>query len=993
MVYNIKKSDGTPLVSIPDSTQDLTATSLILPGRNSVNFGLSINQNFVDLLQNFSNKSAPTNKLQGQLWYDSVNSTLNVYNGSKWVEISTGFDGSSGVTTLKVGPNNTDITIVVSQYQIITVISSAKIARSDCPDSVVFNDTAYAFAVRFPNGIMPGINLATDPSGVTKYWMNGMATHANVLITARTIKINGAVKGSVRFDGSKDVTVTVTDSNVFTNNSNTLVGGTYTKVLVSNGGRILAGNNLTASDVVTALGYTPYNGGNITVNSVSNSVVGRDRNGNFAANVIVSENLVAAKSVTAPAMVATNFVGTASDAKKWTDDITFYIDGDVYGNVKLDGSTNVVVNTSLVTSGVPSGVYNLVNVDSKGRITNGGYYDLSPFNSIVIFPSDGYIPAGWAECNGQIVVDVSTGTLTKTPQMTSASDNISLAASFPLKYYIKYLSAPPVSDKVDLAAGAPGSGTPVYINGEVVYTTTASVEVEAVSTSLSGGPTVSPIPITPAAAMTGSQEVPLNIETASYNNTTFADTAYFDAVALVMSLGDPNSIMLSENDSWGNFSSLTVKDILENLYHRSTKNLPASAGKYMLPITLIKQQAQVLNIPENFAFTPLLQDQLMSSVTSMFAHQLAIAGIPAVDNHLFGCHYFGSAYAYIEILRSKASDVVSQTLHSKGYYTSNTSMLSDYTKEQLLTIFANIVQISKTEIFNRKVSGTNVIKSGQIDFEPESNVVVKSNKVDGYRIGNSNFNDNHGGFFVDYQILDTTPVATAIIGPATVKGSIGTVTMTLADAGACALAGVLQTDNEYDQVALAQVIINRVGANVTGKLNFDGRTGFNGATSQSSFSGITAAIYGSNSDAIASAKYGNLSIDINILKEVLDLTESTQFKTSLNQVFRGSLTEAQLIRIYNLRQQLFINGPEIVQIQIVIGSAVNVVMEYTADNSDSDVIVPFSKIGYIRNNVLGGFFVTNTSDATASVAAVSPDALYSRLMSNLIATPGVSSVV
>ena len=44
----------------------------------------SIAENFLHLLENFSNTSAPTKPIQGQLWWDSTNSKLQVYNGTSF---------------------------------------------------------------------------------------------------------------------------------------------------------------------------------------------------------------------------------------------------------------------------------------------------------------------------------------------------------------------------------------------------------------------------------------------------------------------------------------------------------------------------------------------------------------------------------------------------------------------------------------------------------------------------------------------------------------------------------------------------------------------------------------------------------------------------------------------------------------------------------------------------------------------------------------------
>lgn len=982
MVYNIKKTDGTPLVSIPDSTQDTVSSSLTLTGRNAVNFGLSINQNFIDLLQNFANTSAPPNALQGQLWFDSINADLKVYNGNKWIVISTGIDGSSGLIDVEIGPNSTDVSLVVSEYQIVTAVSGKFIPRSDLPDNIVYNDISYAFAARFPNGLFAGLNIATDPAGIIDYWVQGKATKANVLTTARTVFINGVSTGQFKFDGSSNVNVSVTDSNVYVS-SNVTVAGTWTKVLVSDGGRILAGNNITASDVVTALGYTPFSGGNVNVNAVGNTVVARDANANFAANVIIVNDFIANYTVQANVVSASSLIGTASNAAVLKDSRTIYLDGDIYGNVKFDGSSNVVINSNLVTSGVTAGVYNLVNVDSKGRVTNGGYYDMSPFNMICMFPSDGFIPAGYAECDGRTVVDITTGIITVTPNLVSASSNISAVSDIPLKYYIKYLVAPPPLYQVELAAGNSGYGPPVYINGTQVNEQPAT-STATLSVTLTEGLTTTQIP-QGFEPLTSAMSSPSSASTGGFTNTNFEDVTYFDAVALVMGLGDTNGIMFSTYDVWNNFTSLTVQNIIDNLTLRASQNLPAAAGKYMLTVSVLKEQVNNLKIPSNISFSPILQDQIMSSVTSSFAHQLGIANIPPVDNALFGCHYFSSAQAMIAVMKSNPTDIVATTLHNIGYYTSTTSNLDTYTRDQFLSIIADIVQESKAEIQNRRELNQNVITSGQWVSTSNANVIVTSPTVNGYYIGDNNFKDLQGGYFSEYDMLSTASVSStdAIVGPAVEKGSIGTVSFDLADAGAAALAGVLQTNNIYDQAGQAQLCVNRTGASASGLLDFNGRNGFDVATAKDAFTALSAAIYGPNDDAQATALYGGLYINKDDLFTALGIQDKQQFMDSISGLFRELLTSMQLNRIYELRQQVIQNGPEMNQAQVAITNAVQSLPSTTPESSVVKKPFGADASGYLTTSSLEGYFISNSSDLTASSPAPSPQALLNRLMKNL----------
>jgi len=84
MSYQINKTDGTLLTNLIDGQIDKNSTNLVLVGRNYTGYGELFNENFVKLLENFSNSAAPSNPLEGQTWWDRSDRRLKVFDGTVW---------------------------------------------------------------------------------------------------------------------------------------------------------------------------------------------------------------------------------------------------------------------------------------------------------------------------------------------------------------------------------------------------------------------------------------------------------------------------------------------------------------------------------------------------------------------------------------------------------------------------------------------------------------------------------------------------------------------------------------------------------------------------------------------------------------------------------------------------------------------------------------------------------------------------------------------
>jgi len=103
MSYTIYKSDGTA-VTVPDNTIDIAfynpsggtggnglGTQLL--GRNTINYGAAVAQNFLQMTENFASLAVPsdTTSLQGQLWFSKTSSTTGI------LYVRTTSNGSGGI--------------------------------------------------------------------------------------------------------------------------------------------------------------------------------------------------------------------------------------------------------------------------------------------------------------------------------------------------------------------------------------------------------------------------------------------------------------------------------------------------------------------------------------------------------------------------------------------------------------------------------------------------------------------------------------------------------------------------------------------------------------------------------------------------------------------------------------------------------------------------------------------------------------------------------
>ncbi len=87
MAYTVNKTNSSASPSsytVQDNVLN-TQTDLKFIGKGYAGYGEVIHENFLHLLENFANSTAPSKPIQGQLWYDSSAEKLKVYTGSNFV--------------------------------------------------------------------------------------------------------------------------------------------------------------------------------------------------------------------------------------------------------------------------------------------------------------------------------------------------------------------------------------------------------------------------------------------------------------------------------------------------------------------------------------------------------------------------------------------------------------------------------------------------------------------------------------------------------------------------------------------------------------------------------------------------------------------------------------------------------------------------------------------------------------------------------------------
>jgi hypothetical protein len=342
MSYTINKTDGSILTEVVDGSIDQTATDLTLIGKNSSSYGEFLNENLIHILENFANTSSPNYPIVGQLWFDTAEGRLKVYDGNLFkvsggTIVATSVPSSiaqgdiwidsyrqqlyfnDGIATILAGPDyskqqgmsglqTVDVLDINGNNHTIVYLYVAQVLLGIFSKEVF---TPGSTIPGFSGEVLVGFNASTY-SGVK---FHAQATQADSLIDP----VDGSLKTASDFIGS--------------NQDSTVIG------------------TLTIQDT-TPIIMGPSSNNEIQIDNSLLSINSNSINQQFKIKVLNSEGLLSALTI----ISATKNIGLYTDVPLATLDVNgdAIIRGSltVNGNLTTINTTNLEINDKLIELGV-----------------------------------------------------------------------------------------------------------------------------------------------------------------------------------------------------------------------------------------------------------------------------------------------------------------------------------------------------------------------------------------------------------------------------------------------------------------------------------------------------------------------------------------------------------------------------------------------------------------------------------------------------------------
>ena len=387
MAYTINLTDGAVFATIADGTIN-SSSSMTLVGKNYAGYGEFLDENFIHLLENGSNTTAPSAPLTGQLWWDKTNNLLKVYNGSIFKTISAATASSTAPTSNVTG----DLWYDTTNQQLKVYTGSSFIVVG--PAYTSSEGTA---------GAIPG--TVNDAGGSPHFITSLFVNNQQIAIVSVDSAFTPAAPTNTNFPTIyPGITVTKSASSTLagnvTNTGNlTLSAGGATSVTVTSTGANIAGY-LTGTGNIT--------GGNLL--SGGTAVV---------TGTIVGGNLGTGGTITATGNITGGNIITAGSFQSASISSSGNVDGGNLRTVGLVTATGNVTGGNVISGALVQGT----NMSATANVQGGNLRTTGLISSTGNITSSGNVDAVYFIGNGSALTGISSAvSVTKIQNGTSEAN-------------------------------------------------------------------------------------------------------------------------------------------------------------------------------------------------------------------------------------------------------------------------------------------------------------------------------------------------------------------------------------------------------------------------------------------------------------------------------------------------------------------------------------------------------------------------------------------
>ena len=351
MSYIINNSRGNVIAIVADGTVNTTATDLTLVGRGVTNYGTAESENYVYLLENFANSTAPLIPILGQLWYNSNTDTISAYSSANtwtalasqdYVQAQKVSPAFSGIPTAPTATNGTSTTqlattaFVRNQLQSAdTIVASGNITGGNIRTAGVVTATGNVTGNYF-------IGNGSQLSGVTATAVDAFnllgATLSPTVLNSSLTQVGSL--NSLTVSGNTSISGQLLIGDTISTTQNIFGGDVFSSGIVSAAGNVIGTNFV--GNVISPAGSNVSTTGNITGGNI-NSTGNITGNNIFATNIISSTgNITTANTLIANVVIANTVITSGTSAFRLPNlnqiqiDALTPVNGDMIYNTTLD---------------------------------------------------------------------------------------------------------------------------------------------------------------------------------------------------------------------------------------------------------------------------------------------------------------------------------------------------------------------------------------------------------------------------------------------------------------------------------------------------------------------------------------------------------------------------------------------------------------------------------------------------------------------------------